>query len=153
MCINVCTHIHIFYHMKTSVANFLISCFIMRCGLENIKCFIFQKFILEAHFYNDLFSFVENESTVSDGSDVYEQTGVENRKPISLQYFIPVHFQSVFLGNGFCVPFDYIKESILKCYSQICAPLARNRAPKMLTGEDTDFYFFLLYLTAQQHLS
>lgn len=48
----------------------------------------------------------------------------------------------MFLGNGFCVPFDYIKESILKCYSQICAPLARNRAPKMLTGEDTDFIFF-----------
>lgn len=46
MCINVCTHIHIFYHMKTSVANFLISYFIMRlCGLEN-KMF----YILEIYF-------------------------------------------------------------------------------------------------------
>lgn len=32
---------------------------------------------MEVHFYNGLISFLENESTVSDGSDLYEQMGVE----------------------------------------------------------------------------
>lgn len=42
MYISVCTHISIFYHMKTVIPNFLISYFIMKLdGLENIKCFIF----------------------------------------------------------------------------------------------------------------
>lgn len=60
----VCTHINIFYHMKTAVANFLISYFIMKlCGLEKYKTFYILEIILEAHFYNGVISFLENEST------------------------------------------------------------------------------------------
>lgn len=62
MFICVCTHINIFYHMKT--ANFLISYFIMKlCGLEKYKTLYILEIILEAHFYNGMVSFLENEST------------------------------------------------------------------------------------------
>lgn len=56
---HVCTHINIFYHMKTAVSNFLISYFIMKLrGLEKQKTFYILEIILEAHFYNDVISFL-----------------------------------------------------------------------------------------------
>lgn len=45
--------------MKTAVANFLISYFIMKlCGLEKQKTFYILEIILEAHFYNGVISFL-----------------------------------------------------------------------------------------------
>lgn len=104
---------------------------------------------MKVPFYNVLISLLDNKSTVSDGSDLYERT----YKPTPVDHFVTVFHPHAFLVGAFwgveLVDFSTAEETILKVYLSLrgFVPPACKEPPEIFRGgEQTDVLFvFSLY--------
>lgn len=141
--------------MKTAVANFLISYFIMKlCGLEKYKTFYILEIILEAHFYNGVISFLENESTSKWW--VWFIWANRSRNPwgsFRCSISSPCISGWCSLGNGPWAPLHHVEESAPKCERAFAGALPAGwKAPKILRRKGCDFFFSYTSLLSSMFL-